>query len=1108
MKKRVLSALLCAAIVLGVLPVMEIPAKAASKSCDTIKSELLAYYNLVTNNDTQSAYWNIGASESTLIENKNNPQAVISSNPCASSNLSNGNCTSNWFSTEIYGNGTDAQCSAFCSYIAYLIFGYSTYDVRSGRDTTYYSGAYYTKSSSFPETFLPGDIIRYYHYDYSGDDTNTRYNGHTSIVIEDYGDSILVLDCNWDNHCGIRKQPVSKSYIYNSGVDSYGREKKFHYVITPNTNLRESASAVPAPGAPTNFNATWAESGWKANLSWTPSEGATSYEVQYKTPSTGYEWRNDGDYDGNNPYPTSGLKDYASYEFQIRAKNSGGYSDWVGLTFYKTVSVSLNANGGSVSPASVSYTYNSDSGIPATYSGLPVPTWSGHSFLGWYTAASGGTAVTESTKVLATQNHTLYAHWSEIQQYTVTYIANGGGGTMEGSTVSAGTQITLPSNTFISAEGEGFKCWEIGGTEYAPGAKYTVNSNTYIRALWQNIPYPSNLWINVSKSQIVVGDSITFTFGADNAKAYQLNIKRDGAWTDDGTTSYSETTYTKTFSKSGSYEAYLTAINRGDYGGTATTLDYGPVPFTVLPKYAVTVTNGTGGGSYAAGASVTVTANAPESGKQFKEWTGADGLTFTSGSATTSSATFTMPAEAVTVTATYEDAPAPYTPGGNGGNSSHSSGSSGGSSTPASPTLTVPVSGNSGSVSVSATVSGTTANVARGGNLNAVIGTSVKTGNVEIDLSGLSRDISAATIPTDTVKAIEQAVADPKNDASGLTVSLTDGSVMFDKKALATIVEQAKGSDVYLALDRIETNRLRYAQQDAIKGMDVQQSYDIYVTSDGNAIRDFKGGKAVLTVRYTLKSGQTADGIAVWYVSDDGKTLTELPASYDKNAVTFTAEHFSNYVITYDANRKAGTTPNAACKQDSTCPISKFTDADAKAWYHDGVHYALEKGLMNGVGDGKFDPDGTASRATVATMLWRMEGSPAYAGMIEFADVDAESWYTPAVRWAYSEGIITGYEDETGRLVFAPDAVVTREQLATMLYRYAQSKGQGFTGAWMFLLDYPDAASVSEWADEAMHWMVMQGVINGIDGALVPQGSATRAQIATMFMRYAELTNQ
>ena len=154
------------------------------------------------------------------------------------------------------------------------------------------------------------------------------------------------------------------------------------------------------------------------------------------------------------------------------------------------------------------------------------------------------------------------------------------------------------------------------------------------------------------------------------------------------------------------------------------------------------------------------------------------------------------------------------------------------------------------------------------------------------------------------------------------------------------------------------------------------------------------------------------------------------------------------------------------------------------------------------MGGGLFQPDTPTSRAMIVTILWRVEGEPEYHGMMDFTDMETDTWYTAAVRWAASEGIVTGYNETT----FGPEDNVTREQLATILYRYAQYKGQGFTGAWMFRLDYSDVSAVSDWADEAMHWMVMNEIIKGMDdGTLSPQGDATRAQVATMLMRYETL---
>ena len=182
-------------------------------------------------------------------------------------------------------------------------------------------------------------------------------------------------------------------------------------------------------------------------------------------------------------------------------------------------------------------------------------------------------------------------------------------------------------------------------------------------------------------------------------------------------------------------------------------------------------------------------------------------------------------------------------------------------------------------------------------------------------------------------------------------------------------------------------------------------------------------------------------------------------------------------------------------------PSARFTDVNAGAWYADAVDFVVSNGIMNGVSETSFAPNAPCTRAMVVTMVWRMAGAPAVDDPMPYTDVPEGRWYTEAIRWAASTGAVNGTSEDT----FAPDAPVTREQLAAILYRYAQARGKGFTGAWMFPLDYSDAADVSRWADEAMHWMTMHGVITGMgDGTLAPKANATRAQIATMFMRFCE----
>ena len=202
--------------------------------------------------------------------------------------------------------------------------------------------------------------------------------------------------------------------------------------------------------------------------------------------------------------------------------------------------------------------------------------------------------------------------------------------------------------------------------------------------------------------------------------------------------------------------------------------------------------------------------------------------------------------------------------------------------------------------------------------------------------------------------------------------------------------------------------------------------------------------------------------------------------------------------VTFPENLKSG---YSACDHGAGCALSAFSDLDPNAWYHDGDHFCLENGFMIGMGDGRFDPDGVTTRAMIVTVLYRVEGKPAVTGGSPFGDVATGAWYTDAVIWAAANGIVNGYEDGT----FHPDDAITREQLAAILYSYAQSKGQGFTGLWSFRLDFPDAGEVSEWADEAMHWMVMNGVVGGKDGRLLPRGNASRAETATMLQRFYEL---
>ena len=180
-----------------------------------------------------------------------------------------------------------------------------------------------------------------------------------------------------------------------------------------------------------------------------------------------------------------------------------------------------------------------------------------------------------------------------------------------------------------------------------------------------------------------------------------------------------------------------------------------------------------------------------------------------------------------------------------------------------------------------------------------------------------------------------------------------------------------------------------------------------------------------------------------------------------------------------------------------------FTDIADNAWYADAVRYVYKHGLMAGTSATTFAPDVTTSRSMIATILWRMAGSPVVNYAMTYTDVAQGQWYSEAVRWATSEGIVGGY----GNGLFGTNDPITREQFAAMLYRFAQEQGYEVSiGENTNILSYTDVADLSEYAISAMQWTVGAGIINGTgDGStLSPQGQATRAQAAVMLMRFCE----
>lgn len=180
------------------------------------------------------------------------------------------------------------------------------------------------------------------------------------------------------------------------------------------------------------------------------------------------------------------------------------------------------------------------------------------------------------------------------------------------------------------------------------------------------------------------------------------------------------------------------------------------------------------------------------------------------------------------------------------------------------------------------------------------------------------------------------------------------------------------------------------------------------------------------------------------------------------------------------------------------CASKGYSDVDTSLWYHEAIDYVLTKGLMDGITETSFAPGGTATRAMLVTALWRQEGAPVVNYLMPYEDVEQDAWYAEAVRWASAQGIVNGFPDDT----FRPDEAITREQLATLFYRYAQYKGEGFAGEWVVELSYADAGEISDWAYEAVCWSTVNGIVQGAGGVFEPQETANRAHVAQLLMNY------
>ena len=248
--------------------------------------------------------------------------------------------------------------------------------------------------------------------------------------------------------------------------------------------------------------------------------------------------------------------------------------------------------------------------------------------------------------------------------------------------------------------------------------------------------------------------------------------------------------------------------------------------------------------------------------------------------------------------------------------------------------------------------------------------------------------------------------------------------------------------------------------------------------------------------RVTVSPTSAAKGetVKITAIPDEGYELDQLTVKdIDGAAVALT----DNGDGTWSFTMPGGSVTVSASFVPEKAPI-KFADVPEDAWYYDDVFWAADNGIALGTDATHFSPEKECTRAQFMTFLWRAAGKPAPTGTDNpFEDVKAGEYYYDAVLWAVGQGITNGVDEAH----FDPEAPVTRAQAVTLLYRYEQSIGKGFTGLWAFQLDYPDAEDVPEWAYEAFCWMVSEDICKGSDGKLLPDELCRRCEVAALLAR-------
>ena len=348
-----------------------------------------------------------------------------------------------------------------------------------------------------------------------------------------------------------------------------------------------------------------------------------------------------------------------------------------------------------------------------------------------------------------------------------------------------------------------------------------------------------------------------------------------------------------------------------------------------------------------------------------------------------------------------------------------------------------------------------------------------------ISVTGVSLNQSALTLTEEETATLTATVQPANATNQNVTWTSSNTSVATVQNGTVTAVSAGTATITVTTADGGFTATCAVTVRPDIPPANPNYRITVEATQGGTVTADPTAAKAGATVTLTP-------------VPDRGYQVGSVAVT-DRfgDAVAVTEQADGTYTFTMPNGQVTVTVTFA----EAPLPFPDVTEGD---WFYDAVRYAYETGLMDGVGDNLFAPNSETTRAQLVTILYRLAGQPAVSGDLPFPDVESGTWYTDAVAWAAENGIVNGVSDTE----FAPGDDITREQLAAILYRYAAYQGYDVSQR-ADLSGFGDASSISPYAQEALSWAHAQGLVLGFeDGSLRPQGTASRAQIAAVLMRF------